>query len=166
MKNIKMIILGAAAAAASLLAACSSGTVRGVEYASSGSTDALDNTTWEPIYVKDAPAYNRLPNENPRNNTPHVSFNSRGWGVYNVTGMGGVNRIAGRAEVQPNGEINFSGMASTMMAGPNMEFESRFTQALTNSHYMINSGSQISLYDYSGGQLLMTLRQIPNFPQD
>jgi heat shock protein HslJ len=60
-----------------------------------------------------------------------------------VQGHGGCNSFRGKYEVKEGGWIRFSGLASTMMACPDMENESTFMKAMESADNYIITGNSL-----------------------
>jgi heat shock protein HslJ len=62
-----------------------------------------------------------------------------------VQGHGGCNSFRGKYEIKDGNRISFSGLASTMMACPDMENESAFMKAVESADNYVISGNSLQL---------------------
>lgn len=76
-----------------------------------------------------------------------------------VAGVAGINRYFGSAEINAGGKIKFAQMASTMMAGPGMQYESAYLKILgTVDTYKIEEDKLILL---SAGKTVAVFNALP-----
>jgi len=62
-----------------------------------------------------------------------------------VLGHGGCNSFRGKYEVKEGNRISFSGLASTMMACPDMQNETEFMKAVESSDNYVITGNSLVL---------------------
>ena len=70
-----------------------------------------------------------------------------------VSGCAGVNRYFGSVRFTGDNQLQFSQMGSTRMAGPGLQYESAYLQALPQADSYQVSGDRLTLQD--GGQTLL-----------
>lgn len=129
-------ILGAAAALL-MLAACGSHKVN----------LPLEGTQWKLMEMdgKANPAFSAEPD------TFHITLDSTRRMVY---GVGACNRLFGPYELEGKDELDIERLASTMMACPNMDLESRFAKQLEEADKYRIDGDVLTLFD-DGKKLLV-----------
>ena len=71
-----------------------------------------------------------------------------------VFGHGGVNRFSSQATIDPEkGELLFAPGAATLMAGPNLGYESKFLETMNAVRRYSISGDTLTVYDANGKEL-------------
>ncbi len=92
---------------------------------------------------------------------PYIGFNLTEGRVY---GYSGCNRIMASID-KKTGKVNFSKMASTMMACPDMETERKVLAALTRVNKAVNSGDgTASLIDADGNEVAKLEKRFEPMP--
>lgn len=71
-----------------------------------------------------------------------------------VFGCSGVNRFSSQAAIDAEkGELSFAGGVSTLMAGPNLGYERKFTQTMNAIRKYSISGDILTVYNETGEKL-------------
>lgn len=124
--------------------------------------ELIRDTTWAPMFVRDTKGI-KIPNE--QNNPVFIHFSKD----YNVNGMSGVNTFFGSCQLKRKKIrrseciVKWSPIGLTKMAGPFMEYEDKFIQAINETDAVRLSANRLEFL--KGRKLLIEFKRIPNFNQ-
>ena len=157
-KKVLLLFSGAVLA----LALCSCGTACDKSEAcaiaakSNVSAASLDNSAWVPTFVKlgrgvEAPAEGKS-----EFGQVFISFKNSPQGLR-VHGMSGVNIFNGSLKFEEGGEVDFSQMMSTMMAGKYLDYERNFLKNLDEVDAISLEGDTLNFYKLDGGKRVLIM---------
>ena len=120
----------------------------------------LDNTAWVPTFVKLAKGVEAPANAKSEFGQVFISFKNSPQGLR-VHGMSGVNIFNGSLKFEKDGEVDFSPMMSTMMAGKYLDFERNFLKNLDEVDAISLEGDALNFYKLDDGKkiLLMSFKK-------
>ena len=124
--------------------------------------DGVAGCKWVPVYVAGTGGVEIPPDAETEFGKVYISFSESGSG-YDIKGMSGCNIFHGGVELKGGREIEFEKMLHTNRKGKYAEYELKFLQAISKSHYMVCKG-QILYFSMKkgGGEIaLMRLRKEP-----
>lgn len=133
------------------------------------SSENLDNTAWVPTFVKLAKGVEAPANGKSEFGQIFISFKNSPQGLR-VHGMSGVNIFNGSLKFEKDGEVDFSPMMSTMMAGKYLDFERNFLKNLdkvdaislesdTLRFYKLDDGKKVLLMSFKKGNAAELLKK-------
>lgn len=103
---------------------------------------------WIPFYVENPKGFTL-----PEGVVPFLEFDMEN-GM--IRGFGGVNRFRGSFEMSAEGDLKVGPLASTMMAGPGMDYEGAFLSALDRADCVL--GVRGLLFFYRGTEIVAAFR--------
>lgn len=140
--------------------ACDKSEACAIAAKSNVSATSLDNTAWIPTFVKlnkgiEAPAEGKS-----EFGQVFISFKDSPQGLR-VHGMSGVNIFNGSLKFEEGGEVDFSQMMSTMMAGKYLDYERNFLKNLDEVDAITLEADTLNFYELDDGKsvLLMSFKR-------
>lgn len=159
-KKVSLVFLGAlfALVLCSCKSDCNSATNCAISATASSAN--LDNTAWVPTFVKLAKGVEAPANGKSEFGQVFISFKNSSQGLR-VHGMSGVNVFNGSLKFERGGEVDFSPMMSTMMAGKYLDYERNFLKNLDEVDSIALEGDVLNFYKLDDGKkiLLMSFKK-------
>lgn len=121
----------------------------------------IPDTTWTPIYTEGAMKGVEIPDD--PNNPVFIHFGKD----LKVNGMAGVNNFFGACELSKETagrsecKVRWSPLGTTRMAGPYLEYESKFLKDIRETDSIRMSANKLEFL--KGRKLLVEFKRIPNF---